>query len=221
MIPEGSACDNRAMRFRLIIASVVGLAMGAGFWFGVQQRAPGGPPDTGALVLTTPRDPGPFRLVDHHGAGFTPAELEGRWTLWFFGFTHCPDVCPMTLATLDQVDAMLAEAGGARPDVLMISVDPARDTPEKLAEYVPYFNDRFTGVTGSAGEIRQLTERLGILVQYIALEGDDYTVDHGASLALVGPDGLVHAMFQAPHEPRALARDLSALIPWLEVNHVR
>lgn len=206
----------RAMPFRLIVIAVAVAALGAGFL--VARGQPAVAPETDAIVLDAPRDPGPFQLVDHHGAPFDRARLQDGWTLWFFGFTHCPDVCPMTLATLNQVDRKLAEAGAARPRVVMLSVDPARDTPEKLATYVPFFNPAFVGLTGSAGEIHQLTERLGIIVRYVPLKGDDYTVDHSASLLLTGPDGLVRAVFTAPHEPARLAQDLAVLIPWLEDN---
>lgn len=204
------------MRFRIIIGVVVVTALAGGFWLGQSHRESVPPPETGAIVLQAPRDPGAFQLVDHRGEAFTPAQLNGRWTLWFFGFTNCPDVCPMTLVTLDLVDTALTEAGADRPQVVMMSVDPTRDTPERLAEYVPYFNDGFIGVTGTMGEVRQLTERLGIIVQYTAGEGDDYTVDHSSQLMLMGPDGLVYAVLPSPHEPGALARDLSLLLPWLE-----
>lgn len=204
------------MRFRIIIGVVVIAALAGGFWLGQARHGSATPPETGAILLQTPRDPGAFELVDHRGASFRPAQLADGWTLWFFGFTNCPDVCPMTLVTLDLVDSALAAAGATRPQVLMMSVDPARDTPERLAEYVPYFNPGFVGVTGSMAEVRQLTERLGIIVQYTAGEGDDYTVDHSSQLMLTGPDGLVHAVFPSPHEPDALARDLAVLLPWLE-----
>ncbi|MCA1799265.1 MAG: SCO family protein [Xanthomonadaceae bacterium] len=205
------------MKFKLLLAAVMVAALAAGFWFAQQQRAGAvAEPDTDAVILVQPRDPGTFRLVDHRGDAFTPAEVTGQWTLWFFGFTHCPDVCPMTLTTLNLVDRALADAGAVRPQVVMVSVDPARDSPEKLAEYVPYFNEAFVGVTGDAGQIRELTERVGILVRYIAQDDDAYTVDHGAALLLTGPDGNVRALFQAPHDPHRLARDLAELIPWFE-----
>lgn len=205
------------MKLKLLLVAVMVAALAAGFWFAQMQRGSADrAPETGAVVLVQPRDPGQFRLVDHHGEAFTRTRVAGQWTLWFFGFTHCPDVCPMTLAALNLVDRALADAGATRPQVLMVSVDPARDIPAKLAEYVPFFNEAFVGVTGDAGQIRELTERVGILVRYVAQEGDGYTVDHGASLLLTGPDGNVRAVFQAPHEPGALARDLSVLIPWLE-----
>ncbi len=203
------------MRFKLILASVVVVALGAGFWVASSLRG-GEPPQTGAIVLETPRDPGAFALVDHHGAPFGPAEIRDQWTLWFFGFTHCPDICPMTLSALNLTDQALADAGATRPTVVMVSVDPQRDTPEKLAAYVPFFNDAFVGVTGTTAEVLTLTERVGIIVQYLARDGDDYTVEHGASLLLTGPDGLVRAVFTAPHEPQKLAQDLAVLIPWLE-----
>ena len=197
------------------MTAVVVAALAGGFWAAHALRDTT-PPETDAAVLEVPRDPGAFALVDHHGRPFGPAQLRDRWTLWFFGFTHCPDVCPTTLTMLSGVDRVLAEAGAARPEVIMVSVDPARDTPEALAAYVPFFNDAFTGVTGDQGEVLQLAERLGIIVRFLARENGDYTVEHGASLLLTGPDGLVRAVFTAPHDPDALARDLAVLIPWLE-----
>ena len=205
------------MKYRLVMIAVVVAALAGGFWAAHALRDTA-PPDSDAAVLETPRDPGAFALVDHRGAPFGPAQLRDRWTLWFFGFTNCPDVCPTTLTMLSGVDRALADAGAARPAVIMVSVDPARDTPEALAAYVPFFNDAFTGVTGAQGEVLQLAERLGIIVRYLARDDGSYTVEHGASLLLTGPDGLVHAVFTAPHDPDALARDLAALIPWLERN---
>jgi protein SCO1 len=209
--------DNSRMKFKVLVAFVMLAALAAGFWLALEQRGRVPPmPETSAIVLVQPRDPGDFLLVDHHGEPFTPQRVHGGWTLWFFGFTHCPDVCPMTLATLNMVDRVLAEADALRPHVLMVSVDPARDTPEALAGYVPFFNDAFLGVTGDAGQIRELTDRLGILVRYVARDDGDYTVDHGAGLLLSDPRGVVRAVFQSPHEPDVLARDLAVLIPWFE-----
>lgn len=217
MITDRRHAIIRPMRSALLMAAVVTVALVAGWWVGEQARSrEAGPPETGAIVLAHPRDPGAFKLVDHHGAPFTPERLAGRWTLWFFGFTHCPDICPMTLASLAMTDGLLAEAGATRPEVLMVSVDPARDDPGKLALYVPYFHPSFLGVTGTAGAIRELTDRLGVIVRYVATEGDDYTVDHSSQLMLVGPDGRVRAVFPSPHEPQTLAQELAALIPWLE-----
>lgn len=208
------------MQRALLTALLLAAAAAAGFWLGAAHFGNAAePPETSGWVYDRPRDPGPFELVDHRGDAFTPDAVRDGWHLWFFGFTHCPDICPMTLTTLDLVDRALHDGGHPRPGVLMVSVDPARDTPEQLRRYVPHFNPDFTGVTGTAGEIRRLTERLGVAVAYRANGGDgDYTVDHSSVLLLTGPDGLVRAAFQPPHDPDTLARDIAVLIPWLERN---
>jgi protein SCO1/2 len=102
----------------------------------------------GLYLMDPPRDIGSFSLIDHHGEAFTPERLENQWTLLFFGFTNCPDICPTTMAFLDDFVASLEGTEVSDTEVVMVSVDPARDTPERLASYVPFFNTDFTGVTG-------------------------------------------------------------------------
>ena len=103
----------------------------------------------GAVVLNTPRIFSDFELVDHRGEVFNQEQLQDVWTIVFFGFTHCPDICPTTLAILNDTYSKLKDRERERMQIVMISIDPERDTVEKLAEYVPYFNDEFIGVTGN------------------------------------------------------------------------
>ena len=94
----------------------------------------------GLYIFDTPRDPGAFTLLDHRGAPFTKESLKGDWTLLFFGFTHCPDICPTTMSFLAKLKKELETTEAADTQVVMVTVDPARDTPEVLAAYVPYFD---------------------------------------------------------------------------------
>ena len=100
----------------------------------------------GLFLFDTPRDPGEFALTNHFGEPFTATSLEGDWTLLFFGFTYCPDVCPTTMSFLAEVKDNLVGTEAASTRVVMVSVDPARDSVDQLAQYVPYFHPEFLGV---------------------------------------------------------------------------
>jgi protein SCO1/2 len=161
-----------------------------------------------------------FALEDHHREAFTLDRLTGRWTLLFFGYTHCPDVCPVTLSVLKNAIARMAEADADAepPQVVFVSVDPERDTLEHLAAYVSHFNADFLGVTGSDEKLAVLARQLGIL--YLRTEPDadgDYLVDHTAAVFLIDPRGHLVALFQAPHAVERIARDV-ARIQELEWN---
>lgn len=153
----------------------------------------------GAIVLDKPRIFSDFELQDHRGDVFNLERMQGIWTIVFFGFTHCPDICPTTLAMLNETYSKLKDSEKERVQVVMISLDPERDTVKKLAEYVPYFNPAFTGVTGNKHLIRRLTAELNVAYNQVPLSGDDYTVDHSTQLILVNPMGHYHGFFKAPH----------------------
>jgi len=147
-------------------------------------------------------------LEDHRHQPFTLERLKGRWTLLFFGYTHCPDVCPVTLSVLKNALALMAGAGpdAEPPQVVFVSVDPARDTLDHLAAYVSHFSPQFLGVTGAEPDLKALARQLGIL--YILGEpdaGGDYLVDHTAAVFLVDPRGHLVALFQAPHDAATIA----------------
>lgn len=154
----------------------------------------------GAFVFDNPRMFKPFSLLDHKGQGFKPASLEGKWSLVFFGFTNCPDICPTTMATLAKLVKNLDEELLAETQVVLVSVDPARDTKDVLAKYVPYFNPDFIGVTGDFIEIKRLANQLNVAFAKVVTnqETGDYTVDHGATVALINPRGHYHGFFKPP-----------------------
>ncbi len=151
----------------------------------------------GAIMFEKPRTLRAFELLDHNGEAFVPANLEDQWTLMFFGFTTCPDVCPATLSTLskwmDTLDRDIAE----KTRVVMVSVDPGRDTPERLADYMAHFNPGFVGVTGEFLNIKRLTDDLNVAFNKVPLE-NDYTVDHSANIVLLNPYGHYHGFFKPP-----------------------
>ncbi|MGB1327921.1 MAG: SCO family protein [Porticoccaceae bacterium] len=153
----------------------------------------------GAIVLEKPRIFSDFELVDHRGDLFNIERMQGIWSIVFFGFTHCPDICPTTLAMLNDTYSKLKDSEKERLQIVMISLDSERDTVEKLAEYVPYFNQEFIGVTGNKHLIRRLTAELNVAYNQVPLSGDDYTVDHSTQLILINPMGHYHGFFKAPH----------------------
>ena len=170
----------------------------------------------GAMMLDVPRRFSDFELVSHRNTTFTKADLEGKWTLVFFGFTHCPDVCPTTLAILNKVYEPLSDKEKEKIQVLLLSVDPERDTAPKLAEYVTYFNPAFTGLTGNPHQIFSLATQLGVVYSKVPLDGDDYTVDHSGNVVLINPMGDYHGFFRPPFEEGSLRVSLRSILSTFE-----
>lgn len=197
------------LRLVLLFAIVTALSLAAGYW--VSDRFFNTHPQLTGLHATRfaqPRAIQPFELVDDTGKAFRNEDLQGRWSFVFFGYTHCPDVCPTTLSVLNSVARMLEESPQA-PRFVFISVDPGRDTPETLGRYVSYFNGDFIGATGTPEEINKLTQQLGVIYMRVADNGDseNYLVDHTASVLLFDPDGRFHALFSPPLKAADMAED--------------
>ena len=152
----------------------------------------------GLFLFETPRSLGEFELVNHLGEPFTQESLRGGWTLVFFGFTYCPDICPATMGFLNQLMSELEGTEVADTSVVMVSVDPARDTVEQLAGYVPFFNADFTGVTGEFLALHRLATALNTPFRKVPGQGEDYLVDHSANVVLINPRGDYHGFFKAP-----------------------
>jgi protein SCO1/2 len=202
---------------------ILGFVVAALAWFFYQKAYQVLPPELKqATLLPDSKQPPDFSLVDHTGRPFDRASLSGGWNLLFFGYSHCPDVCPTTLQTLAAVDKKLRDKSpqATPPRAVFVSVDPERDTPEHLATYVPYFNPAFLGVTGAPDQIQRLATGFGILY---ARAGDDgagnYLVDHSASVLLFDPDGSLRAVFSPPHDADAMAQDIPAIQHYYEVTH--
>jgi protein SCO1/2 len=189
---------------RVLTTLVAAIAAVTGFWL-AHRLEHSVPALTSGTWLPQPRDPGAFSLIDQNNAPFTAAQLRGAPTLVYFGFTHCPDVCPVTLLQLAQVVKT-----GVVPHlrVLFISVDPARDTPNQLAQYVHAFDPDFIGVTGSPAMLQTLAQRFGVAFERVALPGGDYTLDHSSTIFLMDARGHNVAVFTAPYDVKSLTADL-------------
>jgi protein SCO1/2 len=174
-------------------------------------REPAGPVPQAGIMLDAPAIIPAFELVDHRSETFNRASLTGHWTLVFAGFTHCPDICPTTLATLDRVQGLLEENAN-QLQVVLLSVDPERDTPDVLANYLGYFNPGFVGVTGEPTQLDSLYRSLGIGRIRIPGANGEYSVDHSAALMLIDPEGRLVSYFMPPFSARKLAADLSLLV---------
>ena len=187
-------------------AIVLAVAIGAGI--ALVERAAEPLTLSAGTALPEPRELPAFTLVDHAGRPFDGKRLEGRWSLLFTGFTHCPDVCPTTVALMADLNRRVA-----RKDVqfVLVSVDPERDTPAVVARYLAHFDPALVGATGERAEMERLTAGLGVGQVRNPGAGDEYTVDHSTAFVLIDPDARLAAYFSAPHDRDALAADLSRL----------
>lgn len=164
-----------------------------------------------AYMFEQPRDLGEFALLDDENKPFTAASLQHKWTLLFFGYTYCPDICPTTMATLSQFYSKLEPGYAKDTQIVMVSVDPARDTPEKLRQYVRYFNPQFRGVTGEFLALQQFATALNIPFRKVPNGGDNYQIDHSGSIAIIHPNGHYVGFFKAPHGVEKLLQNYQSI----------
>jgi protein SCO1 len=199
----------------LLIAAALCAALG-GFWV-ARQLDRGTPQLASGSWLPQAKPVAAFQLTDTDGRTFTQRELATAPALVFFGFTHCPDVCPTTLVKLAQIDKRAA-IGDLR--VLFITVDPQRDTVPALGTYVHAFDPHFRGLTGEPQAIARVAANFGVAMNRIELPGGDYTMDHYAGVFLVDARG-IRAIFSAPLDVAALSADLKRAAPWLDRRGMR
>ncbi|MCG7897007.1 MAG: SCO family protein [Candidatus Thiodiazotropha lotti] len=167
-----------------------------------------------ATLLPELRSLKPFSLSNHHGETFDNQSLLGQWTFMSFGYTYCPDICPTTMSLFSEMNDLLKREQQTDPyKITFVSVDPQRDSLERLAEYVTYFNPEFLGATGPEPALEKLTKPLGILYQRVETEDSamGYVMDHSASIILVDPQGQYHAYFSPPHDPQKMANDFLSI----------
>jgi protein SCO1/2 len=190
------------LRILVVVLVVLVAAM-----FLLPRAERGAAPQT-ATVLPEPRPLTDVRFVDKTGRAMQLAELKGNFTLLFFGFTNCPDVCPLTLAMLAQARADIARrAPQLTPRVLFVSVDPSRDTPERIAAYLNGFDPEFAGVTASDAELEPLLAELGVAVEKHTHGGANYNVVHNSAVYVLDANAEWVAVSTAPHDPQIVASD--------------
>ena len=197
---------------KLVIAILLAAALAAGVFVALSLQAPPAEPRS-AMVLPAPQAVPPFSLLDQHGTPIDASVFEGQWDLVFFGFTHCPDVCPTTLQVLAAArDELAARGQDPLPRIVLVSVDPERDTPEAMAQYVDYFGAGNLGITGTLEQTRALASGLGVYFDKQPGTEDGYVVDHSAAVLLIDPDGGFHALFSGPHVVDNYVHDLPLIL---------
>lgn len=154
---------------------------------------------------------GDFSLVDQHGTPYTQADLKGHWSLVFFGFSHCPDMCPMALTHITAALDSMPEAQAARITPVLITVDPARDTPAVLKEYAAAFHPRLVALTGAADAVAQAAA--GFKVYHQKTGGEtDYMVNHSGFIYVMDAEGRYIRHFSFDDSPETIARGMATLL---------
>jgi protein SCO1/2 len=196
----------------LLIGLVIGIAIAAGIALALRDPTGQAVPRA-ATILPAGNTLPDFALLDQDGAPADKTVFEGQWDVVFFGFTNCPDICPATMTVLGQAKRQL-EAEGLQPlpRVVLVSVDPERDTPEAMARYIGYFGDDNLGLTGELAEVRKLTDALGIFFQKAGDEEAAYVVDHSTVVLVIDPQGRLKALFSTPHTVADLVHDLPLIM---------
>ena len=169
--------------------------------------------DMHTVMFATPRNIQPFQLLDQHSEPFGVDDFKGHWSIVNFGYTNCPDICPTNMMLLGQVVDKLQEEQKPVPEVYMVTVDPARDTPEYLANYVKFFNPNFNALSGDESVISELARQLNNLFSRAPGGTDDlYFVDHSDNMAILNPQGQFVGIFRPPHKLSDLATVLADLM---------
>lgn len=206
---------NRTTLYILIVA----VAMGLGLWAAERYHGTSGgdtPELQAARLFPEPRTLPAFALRQSDGTQLVPGELKGHWTLVFLGFTHCPDVCPTTLAELAQAQRQWqALPASTRPRVLFVSVDPERDSSDGIGEYAHGFHRDTLAATADIPALEGFARSLSMVFAKVppadGAPADQYSVDHSATIALLDPEARMAGIIQPPFDPRAIASDMRLL----------
>lgn len=211
-----SYCENKTScsnKIKIMVASIIVVTAGiaSSLFFG-NKTTQLTPDKFHGTLLQTPRSISDFSLNDHHNQPYTQKNLKDKWTFVFFGFTDCPAVCPTAMANLNKFYKLLEQRHANKmPQIVLISIDPERDTAEKLKKYVTAFNPNFIGVTGKQAALDLLTRELGIAYAKVINKKDndamDYTMEHSGAIILFDPQGKVREFFTEPHDASKMAED--------------
>lgn len=203
----------------LLLVIIALLSIAAGLWLS-QQTSSGKrlPADLEATFLPKGKPLHSFHLIDHNDKPFDLERFKGKWTFMFFGYTNCPDVCPLGMKVMQGVWKRLPTELLQKSQMVFVSVDPDRDSPAHLKSYVQYFYPDFIGVTGKADQIDILTREIGILYGFEDPEpgSKNYTVNHSAQIVLIDPDARLRAVFSPPHESDKIAATFQKITAFLE-----
>lgn len=176
-------------------------------------------PEINGFVLQQPRLLPAFELLNGQAETFTGADFAGAWSFLYFGFTYCPDICPTAMVEMAKLKTLLS---ASHPDLLaefyLVSVDPERDTPQRVQEYVTYFDDNFKGLTGDLDDISNLAQTASVIhVIEPSADGVSYEVGHSSTITLLDPQGSIRAIFREPLRAATLADDVSQVLSYAEL----
>ncbi|HWD34215.1 MAG TPA: SCO family protein [Pseudomonas sp.] len=206
---------TRTQKTVFILVALVAVILGLTVNKVLNGRSEGNPTeliDAGIILLPQSRTVPALEMIDENGQPVVMDELKGKWSLLFFGYTFCPDICPTTLAQLRQVKSELPKEAVERLQVVLVSVDPNRDTPTQLKQYLGYFDKDFRGLTGSLDNLQKLANAVSIPFIPADTSKPNYTVDHSGNLALLGPDGKQRGFIRAPFNNQKLVAQLPGLV---------
>ncbi|MEE4751997.1 SCO family protein [Pseudomonas alliivorans] len=206
---------TRTQKTVFILVAIVALIMGLTINRVLSGKGPGDQTaliDAGVILLPQSRSLPSLSMSDQNGAPVAVDELKGKWTLVFFGYTYCPDICPTTLAQLRDIRTKLPQEAVDNMRVVLVSVDPDRDTPQQLKQYLGYFDPRYIGLTAPVADIQKLASALSIPFIPADTSKPGYTVDHSGNLALIGPDGRQRGFIRSPLNAQKLVAQLPVLL---------
>lgn len=220
------------MNSKLIILAAAVVAMSAGYWLSsLQQSSEQHSAETAkqkelaearqrfspiqGVILSPPRKISVPALLKDDGSAFVLDDLRGHWSLLFYGYSNCPDICPVTMGMVAKAKKDASEQGLSFPEVFFISVDPERDQIEMLGDYIRYFDQDFVAVTGEPELIKALALQMSVV--FMKMPSDDaaasgYLIDHSSALLLLDPEGRLTAFLNPPHDPATILKDIETVI---------
>ncbi|WP_455208463.1 SCO family protein [Kaarinaea lacus] len=213
---KSSIFKSLKTRFALILAILLVVGVGAALHQSAKSDAI--PDELRGLLINQPIAVPAFKLVDQQNQELNVERLKGAWTFMFFGYTHCPDVCPTTLTELDNAASQLndLQKPGRKIQYLFISVDPERDTPALLGDYVSYFGAKFIAATGNEQALKQLASPLGIQFERGIGTETEYLVNHSSVMLLIDPQARYYARFRAPHYSEEIVDGFKKVLTYSE-----
>lgn len=201
------------------------LATSSGFYISLKQSQDktqlsyGQYPAIEGLFWPKPKQIHDFNTLDHTGNSFGLNQIKGKWSFIFFGYTHCPDVCPVTLSVMNEAYKQLVSEHD-NLQIIFVSVDPERDTTEKLSQYVSYFNENFIGLGGDSEKVDSLTKQIGV-AYYLNNNGqkEGYLVDHSASIFIFDPKARMVGKISAPHDSEKVIKQFTDIKEFINAQN--
>ena len=207
---------TRTQKTVFILVALIALVLGLTINKVLSGKGQGDPTaliDAGIILLPQSRTLPALQMTNQDGQPVMVNELKGKWSLLFFGYTFCPDICPTTLAQLRQIKSELPADAIDKLQIILVSVDPHRDTPQQLKQYLGYFDPQFIGLTPtSVEELQKVANAVSIPFIPADTSKPNYTVDHSGNLAVIGPDGTQRGFIRAPLNNAKLVAQLPVML---------